>query len=243
MKQNADDSQTSFDTQPAHDTDSAAPTHDWRLRAARSGNKLRELPQGTIVGLSAVGGALAVLLLSAGTQLVTPLPQIGKAKAPTVTAKNKPVPVANTKVYIAPEDQMAALPDVHPGVSATAFETRNSNHTGGEILSPEIAAETGLVELRRREDQVAVERQRLEDRKRIIERELENKEIENKRLQEDKALEEQRRAERRRLREERQMEDKRLAAEAEQNAQRRIDEERQLEEERKREEEKLAAAP
>jgi hypothetical protein len=239
MKQSPDDSQTPFDAQPADD--GASPTRDWRLRAAQFSGKLRELPQGPTVGLSAVGGALAVLLLSAGTQLVTPLPQTSKANVPAA-AKSKPATATNAKVYIAPEEQSASLPDVHPGASTAAFEAR-SDQPGGVVIPPEVAAETNLMELRRREEQVAVERQRLEDRKRIIERELENKEIENKRLQEDKALEEQRLAERRRLLEERQMEDKRLAAEAEQNAQRRIDEERQLEEERKHQEEKLAAAP
>jgi hypothetical protein len=240
MKQPPDDSQTPFDTQPADDN--AAPAHDWRLCATPMGDKMRELPQGTIVGLSAVGGALAVLLLSLGTQLVTPLPQTGAAKAPTATAKSKPAPAANAQVYIAPEEETALLPDVQPGASVAAFDARN-NRPGGAVVPPEVAAESQLMELRRREDQVAVERQRLEDRKRMIERELENKEIENKRLQEDKAIEEQRLAEHRRMLEEREQEDKRLAAEAEQNAQRRIDEERQLEEERKRQDDKLAAAP
>jgi hypothetical protein len=233
MKQNPDDSQTPFDTQPAGDSD--APTHDWRTRAAQLGDKLRELPQGTIVGLSAVGGALAVLLLSLGTQLVTPLPQTGQAQAPATAAK-KPEPAANAKVFIAPEEETAALPDVQPGLSAAAFETRNSNRPNSDVVPPEVAAETEMSDLRRREDQVAIERQRLEDRKRIIERELENKEIENKRLQEDKAIEQQRLDERRRLLEERQEEDKRLTEEAERAAERRIEEEKRLEE-------KLAAAP
>lgn len=233
MKLNPDDSQTPFDAQPADD--SAAPGGGWRLRAAQVSDKLRELPQGTIVGLSAVGGALAVLLLSLGTQLVTPLPQTSEAKAPTTTAK-KPAPAANAKVFIAPEEETASLPDVQPGLSAAAFETRNDNRPNGNVVPPEVAAETEMSELRRREDLVAIERQRLEDRKRIIERELENKEIENKRLQEDKAIEQQRLDERRRLLEERMEEDKRLSEEAEQAAQRRIEEEKQLEE-------KLAAAP
>jgi DNA repair exonuclease SbcCD ATPase subunit len=235
MKQNPDDSHTPFDTQSVDDLNATAP-QNWRQRVTHLSDKLRELPQGTIVGLSAVGGALAVLFLSLGTQLLTPLPQSGVAQAPKAIVKSQQPPAASAKVFIAPEDQTASLPDVQPGVLEAAFNARNTNRPNGEAVPPEVAAETELMELRRREDQVAAERQRLEDRKRIIERELENKEIENKRLQEDKAIEQQRLDERRRLLEERQEEDKRLTEEAERAAERRIEEEKRLEE-------KLAAAP
>ena len=138
MKQTPDDSQTPFDTPPADDN--GAPTHDWRQRATQLGDKLRELPQGTIVGLSAVGGALAVLLLSLGTQLVTPVPQTRNANTPTATAK-KQAPAANAKVYIAPEEETASLPDVQPGLSSAVFEARN-NRPNGAVVSPETAADS-----------------------------------------------------------------------------------------------------
>jgi hypothetical protein len=242
MKQNSNDSNTPFDVhQPGAKDTAPLPVDGWRGRVELLNRRLRKLPTSTLVGLAAVGGALAVIVLSSGARLLVPAPQT-KDPAKVVAVANKK-PVADARVYVVPEDEVAPLPAVQPGLSTASLkETRSAEVASADAASAETSADAEIMRQRRMEDQLAAERQRLEDRKRVIERELENTEIENKRLQEDKALEEQRRQERQRLLEERQQEDKRLAEEAKQETERRMDEQRQLEEEAKREEAKMAAA-
>jgi hypothetical protein len=241
MKQNSNDSNTPFDVhQPGAKDTAPLPADGWRGRVGVLNRRLRELPVSTLVGLATVGGALAVIVLSSGARLLVPAPRTKDPARAVAVAHKKPV--ADARVYVVPEDEVAPLPAVQPGLSSASLnETRNAEVTSADTSS-EASADIEVMRRRRMEDQLAAERQRLEDRKRVIERELENKEIENKRLQEDKAIEEQRRQERQRLLEERQQEEKRLADEAKQETERRLDEQRRMDEEAKREEEKMAAA-
>lgn len=178
------------------------------------------LPHATQLGLSAAGGAVAVVLVSLSIGWIVgrePLRDFfgrtdGAAQPlPERVALPLVAPV-QTEIEAQPETKAFRLLRDEP----VQIEGANEDGTALAELQPLTDDDRRRIEKRREDDRLLREKRALEDKKRAVERELEDKQLEERRRGEDAQAIDGRRAEDKKRIEDRLSEDRRLLDERKQ---------------------------
>lgn len=219
---------TPFDQ--ALDQTPAAPAHNPTPPATgtSSDNTLRSLlmalwdmPRANQMALSAVGGALAVLVVSGIVGHFVPHLPTNPHPMPTVSHINQlKEPNGNnvadgTVVKVPFQNSSSSAPIVQtevvqpPQTDYTTAGMSNATVSDTNSTQPMTEEDRKRLEARRREDQILVEKRLLESKKKAIERQIEDKQLEEQRAAEDKKRMEDREAEDKKIADDRQQEEKR----------------------------------
>ncbi|MBV9470589.1 MAG: hypothetical protein JO316_18685 [Abitibacteriaceae bacterium] len=182
---------------------------------------LWDMPRANQMALSAVGGALAVIIVSGIVGHFVPHLPTNQHSIATVSHANQLKEPSGNNVA---DGTVVKVPFQNPNNSAPVVQTEVVQPSSVDYTAPSVSSapmsdtnstqplteeDRKRLEERRREDQIVAEKRLLESKKKAIEREIEDKQLEEQRAAEDKKRMEDREAEDKKIADDRQQEEKR----------------------------------